>query len=204
WSAAAAALVVGAALFPITAGRAKILDRMSPTAPHSLDGMAFMTTSSYTFGLDNQPATTWDLNQDYQAIQWMQDHVQGSPVIVEGHTTEYRWENRFSMFTGLPGVVGYQWHEEQQRSTFGTDPVSPRVAEVDTFYNTPDLPYTQAFLKKYNVRYIIVGQLEEAMYPQSGLAKFAAQDGVLWKQVFHSGATSIYEVQPVGLASSPG
>jgi YYY domain-containing protein len=195
WTVGLAVLVFGAALFPITAARAKILDRMTPSAPHTLDGMTFLQSSFYDYGPDNQPSKNMDLNQDYQAIRWLQDNVQGSPVIVEAHTSEYRWENRITMFTGLPGVVGYQWHEQQQRSMFGNDPVVPRVNAVDQFYNTSDPQIAAEFLNTYNVKYIIVGQLEEVFYPE-GLAKFQQLSGILWKQVYHQADTSIYAVLP--------
>ena len=59
---------------------------------------------------------TMDLVHDYKAIRWMQDHVQGSPVIVEANCPEYRWCTRFTIYTGLPGVVGWNWHQRQQRT----------------------------------------------------------------------------------------
>ena len=47
----------------------------------------------------------------------MQDNVQGSPVIVEAAPAgvQYAWMGRISIYTGLPDVVGWEWHEEQQR-----------------------------------------------------------------------------------------
>jgi uncharacterized membrane protein len=35
----------------------------------------------------------------------MQDNIQGSPVIVEANCPEYRWCTRYTIYTGLPGVV---------------------------------------------------------------------------------------------------
>jgi uncharacterized membrane protein len=61
------------------------------------------------------------------------------------------------------------------------------------------LQSAEQFLQKYNVKYIIVGQVEKLWYPAVGLAKFAQQDGVLWKQVYHQADTSIYTVTGAGL-----
>ena len=56
----------------------------------------------------------------------------------------------------------------------------------------------RAFLKKYQVKYIVVGQLERNVYPAldpvaDGLAKFEQYEGKYWKEVYHDGYT-IYEV----------
>ena len=46
-------------------------------------------------------------------------------------------------------------------------------ARSASFYSTPDEQEAVDFLQRYNVRYIIVGQLERAEYPGGGLEKFA-------------------------------
>ncbi|MBV6467864.1 MAG: hypothetical protein PGMFKBFP_03237 [Anaerolineales bacterium] len=51
-----------------------------------------------------------------------------------------------------------------------------------------------AFLVKYNVRYIVVGQAESVYYPGAGLLKFAQYNGVFWTEVFRDGQTIIYAV----------
>ena len=196
WYIGAAGLIASAALFPLLAGQDKITDRMSPLAPHTLDGMAYMQTSSYAENnVDtNQPAPM-DLSQDYRAIQWMQDHVSGSPVIVEGHVGEYRWGNRFTIYTGLPGVVGWNWHQRQQRALLPEVQVTSRIQQVDTFYNDPQVGQASVFLQKYAVRYIIVGQLERAVYFESGLIKFETYNGQLWDEVYRDKDTVIYQVR---------
>jgi uncharacterized membrane protein len=74
--------------------------------------------------------------------------------------------------------------------------VAARGTEVQSFYTTGNLDLAQAFLKKYNVRYIVVGQQERARFPE-GLAKFEANNGKLWQEVYREADTVIYEVLPV-------
>jgi uncharacterized membrane protein len=190
WQIALAAVVVGAALYPLMAGLSKIRDRMVPDAPNSLDGMAYMAYANYDWQGE------MDLSQDYRAIRWMQENVPGSPVIVEaaGAGIQYAWFARFSIYTGLPDVVGWQWHEQQQRAVVPGDPAAQRGIEVGEFYQTTDLGAAQSFLHKYDVRYIIVGQLERNHYPGPGLEKFSQANGSLWREVYRDGETVIYEV----------
>jgi uncharacterized membrane protein len=150
--------------------------------------MAFMKQAQY-----DDFAQRLDLSEDYRAIRWMQDNVQGSPVIVEANCVEYHWCTRFTIYTGLPGVVGWNWHQRQQRGFMSTQ-VENRVAEVGDFYNAVDLEYAREFLEKYDVSYIIVGPLERAAYTPEGIAKFDQSEGVDWQEVYRDGSTAIYEV----------
>ena len=72
--------------------------------------------------------------------------------------------------------------------------VSQRIADVDEFYNTTDIQKARDFLRKYNVRYIIVGQQERGHNPGPGLQKFADLNGLYWREVYREGDTVIYEV----------
>jgi uncharacterized membrane protein len=181
-------LAGSAFLFTLTATSAKINDRMTPGVPLTLDSMEYMAYARHWDGQD------MDLSQDYRAIRWLQDNVVASPVIVEGHAPEYRWGARFTIYTGLPSVIGWNWHQRQQRALTPDTWVFNRVAEVNDFYTTADIDQARAFLEKYDVRYIIVGQMEQNYYPPGGLLKFESQDGVLWRSVYRDSGTVIYEV----------
>ena len=190
WQTAMVFLIAGAAMFTITGTAGKIRDRWVIESPHTLDSMTFMKYASYdAFG------QRLDLSEDYRAIRWMQDNVQGSPVIVEANDLEYRWGTRFTIYTGLPGVVGWNFHQRQQRAYTSTQ-VEGRVAAVGNFYNSINVEFTRNFLKTYQVKYIIVGQLERAAYTPEGLVKFEQFDGQFWKSVYSDGRTVIYEVMP--------
>ena len=202
WQTVSTLLVAGAALVLLVGGADKIRDRMAVSTPHTLDSMTYMAYAHYAeFGVD------MDLSEDYRAIQWMLANIQGSPVIAEAAPAgvQYAWLGRFSIYTGLPDVVGWEWHEEQQR-VLDEATVQARGREVDAFYTTTDLAAASAFLTKYNVRYIIVGQLERAKYAPGapggpapvgapdGLLKFDANNNVLWQAIYRDGQTVIYKV----------
>jgi uncharacterized membrane protein len=68
-----------------------------------------------------------------------------------------------------------------------------RMEEINNAYETENITEITAFLKKYDVRYIVVGQLERAKY-LTGLGKFQEWNGKLWNEVFREADTVIYEV----------
>jgi YYY domain-containing protein len=195
WKTFLVALLVGAGLYTYFGGRAKIEDRMTPSAPHTLDGMLFMDYSTYDYN------GTFDVTRDYRAIRWVQENIQGSPVIVEANIGDnYRWFNRFTMYTGLPSPLGYLWHQQQQRALLPFDFIHSRLEDIINFYQTTDVNAALAFLKKYNVRYIVFGELEQSTYAGPGLEKFDNEEGILWRQVYPAPGvdpqteTIIYEV----------
>lgn len=191
------ALFVATMLYPPFAARAKIRDRFSAEdSPRGLDGMAYMDNARY-----------YDKNQDLlladdkAAMLWMMQNVQGSPTILEAQTPEYRWGSRFSIYTGLPAVQGWNWHQRQQRSIVPGAEVERRVAAVAEMYNTTDLARARQLLDRYGVTYVIVGQEERAYYTPQGLAKFAelGNQGYL-KTVYQGGAVTIYQIVGQGRA----
>jgi YYY domain-containing protein len=189
-------LLGGAVLYPATAARAKILDRFSEEAsPRGLDGMAYMDRAEY---FDN--GVTLALSDDKAAMLWMMQNVSGSPVILEANTPLYRWGNRISIYTGLPSVIGWDWHQKQQRSVVPGAAIDKRLMDVQEIYNTEDLNRAQQLLNHYGVSLVIVGDLERAYYSPEGLSKFdrMVEQGYL-KQVYPapssaSTAVRIYSV----------
>jgi YYY domain-containing protein len=190
WQIGLAGIVFGASLYPLMASMAKIKDRWNQEAPKTLDGMAFMPYVTY-----NEAGTDMDIGEDYRMIRWIQENIQGSPVIVEANSRDlYRMYNRVTMYTGLPGVVGWENHQIQQRGVLADNRVPMRIDHVGLFYTTTDLEAAEDFLMRYDVRYIIVGQLERIHYAGDGLGKFPALEGILWKPIYQDGSSVIYEV----------
>jgi len=177
-------------VYPITATFHRIQDRMISHLPYAIDGMAYMRHACVM-----EQNVVIPLNEDARAIRWMQKNVAGSPVIVEACTLEYHWGGRFSIYTGLPAVIGWNWHQRQQRNLVPESWVTGRIEAVRNFYMTTDIEQARDFLRQYRVRYIIVGRLERALYAGSGLYKFDAFKDRIWHEVYRNGETAIYEVK---------
>ncbi len=163
-------LLFGAALYPALAIPARAQDRWSPDAPRTLNGMAYMDyVTQYEHGGEISLAV------DRRVIRWLQENVPGTPVIMEGQgEREYLWGGRISIYTGLPSVVGWRWHQVQQRSVMPAGMVEARQADVTDFYNTDNPMRAMEILRHYNVGYIILTPYERAYMLPAGLPKFAA------------------------------
>jgi YYY domain-containing protein len=189
WQIMVILLVSAAALYPLLGSTARINDRMAEGVPLTLDGMVFMEYAQY-----DDLGVHMDLSQDYHAIRWLQENVANSPVIIEGNMVEYHWGTRNTIYTGLPNVIGWNWHQRQQRASASEGLIQERITEVNDFYLTTDPDRAKSILGRFGVEYIIVGQLEHALYPGIGLEKFDAFEGVLWEEVYRSEDTVIYRV----------
>jgi YYY domain-containing protein len=199
-------LTLSAASYPLIATGKKMADRWPgiQNPPHTLDGAAFMLgeandPSGQAPAIYDDESRKFNLSLDYVAIQYMQDHITGSPVIVEGNTQEYRWGSRFSIYTGLPSVVGWSWHVRQHNSLLDGALIEKRINEVNDFYNTPDIQAAIQFLHRYQVGYIIVGDLERGYYSAEGIGKFQKMiDQGIVRVVFGNNSpntTTVFEVK---------
>jgi uncharacterized membrane protein len=112
---------------------------------------------------------------DARAIAWLDRHAQPQQVVLEAVGTDYETNGTIiSTFTGLPTVMGWQGHELQWRPN---DPdVQTRVDDVKTMYTTRSIGLARQLLRKYNVRYVLVGEAETERYGSEtgGLTKFGS------------------------------
>ncbi len=107
WWAALAALVAGGALFPIfgTYTHLQLRSRWSQTAeakiPTGLDGAAFVRVL---------------YRGDAAAINWINGHITGMPVLLTSDRGDYRdFATKVTMLTGLPTIVSWPGEDGQER-----------------------------------------------------------------------------------------
>ena len=139
-------------------------------------------------------------DEDRDVIEWFNNEVGGTPVIAEASIDGYRCGgSRIAIHTGLPVVVGWVWHDSQQRG--GVD-LLKRRDDVRTLYSSTDQQVKEALIDKYRIEYVVVGDLERR-YPadnchstdnSEGIAAFGPLVGTDLEVAFVSGETTVYRV----------
>jgi uncharacterized membrane protein len=192
WLGTGMLLVAGALVYPLLATPARLADRFSPLPP-TLDGMAYMPHALYEDTPEGRQPVRFSLAGDYRALNWLLDHVDGSPVVLEANIPLYRWGSRVTVYTGLPTVLGWDWHQTQQRAGYKAL-IDRRKQDIQRMLGErTSFEAVRPLLDKYHVKYIYVGDLERAYYDAAALQKFedAAQRGLV-QVVYRDGGVTIY------------
>lgn len=121
----------------------------------TLDGMAWFKNSP-----------------DYAVIQWLNENVDGQPVVLEATGGSYSEYARISMATGLPTVLGWDFHEQQWRGSY--EEPGRRKPLIERMYTATDPVEAKQLLDQFNVRYVVVAPLERRTYNMTDqqIAKF--------------------------------
>jgi len=144
--------------------------------PPTLEGLAYLRAKD--------PA-------EYRAILWINQNIQGIPVILEATGDDYLYEfNRISSNTGLPTVLGWGSHAEQ-REHWGL--AGQRRQVIQTIYSSPHMKDVMKWLLRYDISYIYIGNVERKTYGEVGLEKFERAKDIL-KEVYQDGPVRIYQV----------
>lgn len=203
WAGAALAvmLLLASSIYLWPGTRARQDARFAETG-YTLDGLAYLQHGIYheDLGTPSPNDDRWiELRDDEPLIRWLREHVQGSPVILEAVGPLYHWTGRISVHTGLPAVIGWDWHEIAYRMDYA-HLVQERRLETFAFFRDRDTASAEAFLRKYNVSYVVVGTEEIVFGTREGIMKFETMEGLT--EVFRSGPYRIYEVS-TALRESP-
>lgn len=165
-----AALVAAGSVYPLSMSVTRMTLR---PIPNTLDGLEYLRREH---------------PDDYGAIAWLRENVDGTPVVLEASGNPYSYYARVSSNTGLPTLMGWANHEGLWRSH---DPaVGARQGEVRRIYEAATLEEVAPLLERYGVRYVVVGELERKDHGGSGgLVKFERLPVVV-----RSGNTVVYDL----------
>jgi len=102
-------------------------------------------------------------SSDYEGVLYLRNAEPG--VIAEAVGGSYSTEHaRMATYTGYPNILGWDGHEAQWRGSW--DLLLPRKEDVATLYCTTQWETARSLLEKYQVRYLVVGNVEYSTYPE--------------------------------------
>ena len=99
----------------------------------------------------------------------------------------------------LTSSVCVAWHQRQQRAVTPANLITERVEDVNRFYRESDIAGALAFLRRYEVRYVVVGGYERVYYPITGLDKFKQMaDAGMLEIAYDNGDVIVYAHNALG------
>jgi YYY domain-containing protein len=167
WGAATAVVLLLSLVYPVGA----MMNRTNGfSGDTTLDGLAWLRTSD---------------PDEYNAVRWLSENLPGRPAILEAPGNDYSQYGRVSARTGFPTVIGWQFHEAQERGGRDYDAkiteVVQRAADVDTIYRTADIDEARRLLSRYNIAYVYAGRLEIERYGAQSMDKFTRLGHVVYQ-----------------------
>lgn len=171
WAGAVAIVLAGAALYPLGG-------TFNRTRPYSEDGNLITSTNSLN-GLNHFS------EGERAAIDWLKKRAQGQDIVIaEAVGNDYTEAARISAATGAPAILGWGGHEDQWRGS--SAPRAGRFEDVNALYSG-EISRLREIVEKYDVTYIVVGDLERRTYGEPALQRF-----VEMPVAFQSGTVTIY------------
>ena len=169
-----------ALLFPIFAAQSRSIEYRGPVTnetrlPPTLNGLAYLDR----FNAD-----------EYQALMWLRENVNGEAVILEAVGGSYTGYARVSADTGIPTVLGWPGHQRQWRGA--TPEPGIREPAISAIYSLSPWNETAALLDQYNVTHIYFGRLEKDTYDPQAEEKFDQNLEI----AFQNNSVKIYRWQP--------
>lgn len=142
---------------------------------------------------------------DAAAIRFLNDRVPGQPCLVEAVGLGYNtWGSRYSIFTGIPALMGWDGHVSEWVGTREAERIRLRRSATEEILETTDRDRAKRLMDAYGVRLVVVGPLERGLldpqkrYPAEGLDKFEGWLPLLYKNP----QVSIYYNPPPGHGAS--
>ncbi len=189
-----AALLLFASTIFLVPGTTERQGRRFAETPATLDGLAYLAKATFTEDGGNQDPTDdkpLNLNDDRPIFDWLRRNVKGSPIVAEAVGPLYHWTGRISMNTGLPAVIGWDNHQNQQRLAYG-GLIAQRRADTARFFREADPAFAQRYLRKYNVGYVVIGTEELVFSTPASRQMFATIPALT--EVYRNGDYAIYHV----------
>jgi uncharacterized membrane protein len=118
-------------------------------------------------GINNQEKTVHKYSPELlELIQYLNSNKKPNQVIWEGTGEKsYLNSNFVSVFTGIPTVFGYPYHQFTWRATKNLiENVYERQIDTKEFFTGDNFEMSKNLVKKYSVDYVVISKSEKELY----------------------------------------
>jgi YYY domain-containing protein len=147
-----------------------------PTPEPTLDGTAYIAEQA-----PNERA----------AYEWLNDNVAGIPVLAEAYGPSYQDYARVAMNTGLPIVLGWDYHVSQRAQRWPD--INKRKDDLKKLYTTDSEQVAREILNKYHIALVYVGGVERRAYAGGNLKRFQEWSDLL-KPIYTNPGVTVFAV----------
>ncbi len=148
-----------------------------PTPRPSLDGIAYLPQHA---------------PNDAAAYEWLNENIAGIPVIAEAYGPSYQEFAHVSMNTGLPTVLGWDYHVHQRAQRWPD--INKRKDDLKQLYTSDNKQTAADILKRYHIALVYVGPTERRTYNGANLERFKEWSDLL-QPVYSNAGVTIFGVQ---------
>jgi YYY domain-containing protein len=169
--------------------------KFTPSRIIGLDGTTYMYQQTREYkgaGMSDEEKVQISLADDHALIQYINENIEGAPVIAEANGDAYTVNGRISVNTGLQNVFNWYFHQFLWRNS-NAELLDPRRDDINNFYKSDDEEFVRKIIDKYNIKYIVIGEMERLMYPEMNESLLTSMGEV----VFRSNDLYMVKVDPV-------
>lgn len=176
WQVATVGLLAIAIFTGATGVWAVVHTNRVPSPVPTLDGTAYL--------LQHSP-------HDRAAYEWLNENIAGIPVVAEAYGPSYQEFARVAMNTGLPTVLGWDYHVHQRAQRWPD--INKRKDDLKKLYTSDNKQLVSEILRRYHVSLIYVGPTERRTYAGGNLERFKEWSDLL-QPVYTNSAVTIFAV----------
>lgn len=164
----------------------------------------YFTPEAVSLSLNGAKWMEQQMPDDYRVVSYINRNFKRRQVIAEAVGDSYSTYARIATYTGMIAPMGWTTHEwtwrldaqaarqakPNQEVETGWGKINQVKIDIEQLYNTTSETEAALLIKKYNISYVYVGQLEKEKYPNLFENKFR----VLGMSVFSSGSSTLYQI----------
>ncbi len=183
-SALLAACLAPAAVYPVAGTAAWLRAREAALERAEREGYG----AGAAPGADAEALFRLSMPGDAMVAAFLAGRARPGETVLEETGAPYGWSGRIATFSGVPSVLGWGNHEAVWRDSWA--PIQERQRAIDAIYVDPLSAASRSLLRRYNVAWVVVGDLERKRYGPQVAAPFAR----LGTEVVQEHGTSLFRL----------